>query len=86
MELGRDRTVAEVISRLAAAREGVVKVEGTWGSFAHLLAAFISERLGRPILYICPHIDDADKAVETICILSARSRSSHWRRGKARRI
>ncbi|MHC4574170.1 MAG: transcription-repair coupling factor [Planctomycetota bacterium] len=67
MELGRDRTVAEVISRLEAARgEGVVKVEGTWGSFAHLLAAYVSERLGRPILYICPHIDDADKAVDDL--------------------
>jgi transcription-repair coupling factor (superfamily II helicase) len=66
MELGRDRTVAEVISRLEAAREGVVKVEGTWGSFAHLLAAFVSERLGGPILYICPHIDDADKAVDDL--------------------
>ncbi|MHC4060195.1 MAG: hypothetical protein ACYSR6_01105, partial [Planctomycetota bacterium] len=66
MELGRDRTVAEVISRLGAAREGVVKVEGTWGSFAHLLAAHISEELARPILYVCAHIDDADKAVDDL--------------------
>ena len=64
MELGRDRTVSEIISRLetAAPGGGPVEVEGTWGSFARLLAAYISKELGRPILYICPHIDDADRA------------------------
>ena len=67
MELGRDRTVAEIISRLKTARGGgVVKVEGTWGSFAPLLAAYISKELGRPILYIRPHIDDADKAADDL--------------------
>jgi len=40
MELGWEKTVSEIISRLKAARgEGVVKVAGTWGSFARLLAA-----------------------------------------------
>ena len=64
MNLGKDKTVAEIISRLEAAVPvgGPVEVEGTWGSFARLLAAYISKELGRPILYICPHIDDADKA------------------------
>jgi len=64
MNLGRDKTVSEIISRLKTARpeDGPVEVEGTWGSFARLLAAYISEKLGRPILYVCPHIDDADKA------------------------
>ena len=68
MQLGRDKTVAEVISRLEATKDGkgVVKVEGTWGSFARLLAAYISEKLGRPILYICPHIDDADKTADDL--------------------
>ncbi|NIP24897.1 MAG: hypothetical protein GWN67_26120, partial [Phycisphaerae bacterium] len=66
MNLGRDKIVAEIISRLKTVRpgEGAVKVEGTWGSFAHLLATYISEKLGRPILYICPHIDDADKTAD----------------------
>ncbi|MHC4283827.1 MAG: DEAD/DEAH box helicase, partial [Planctomycetota bacterium] len=66
MNLGRDKIVAEIISRLKTVKpgEGAVKVEGTWGSFARLLAAYISEKSGRPILYICPHIDDADKAVD----------------------
>jgi transcription-repair coupling factor (superfamily II helicase) len=67
MELGRDRTVAEIISRLKnACGGGAVKVEGTWGSFAPLLAAYISKKLGRPILYLRPHIDDADKAADDL--------------------
>ena len=68
MELGRDRTVCEIISRLKAAKpdEGAVKVEGTWGSFARLLTAYMSEKLNRPILYICPHIDDADKVADDL--------------------
>ncbi len=68
MELGRDKTVAEIISRLKSAKagEGVVKVAGTWGSFARLLTAYISEKTARPILYICPHIDDADKAADDL--------------------
>ncbi len=68
MDLGRDKTVAEIISQLETAKGcgGVVKIEGTWGSFARRLAAYISEELGRPILYICPHIDDADKAADDL--------------------
>ena len=29
-----------------------------------MLASYISKELGRPILYIRPHIDDADKAAD----------------------
>jgi transcription-repair coupling factor (superfamily II helicase) len=66
VELSRDKTVVELISRLKAARGGAVKVEGTWGSFAPLLVTYISKELGRPILYIRPHIDDADKAADDL--------------------
>jgi transcription-repair coupling factor (superfamily II helicase) len=67
MELGRDKTVVEITSRLEAARGGgVVQVEGTWGSFARLLTAHISKKLSRPVLYICPHIDDADKVADDL--------------------
>jgi len=68
MELGTDKTVGRIIYRLKSAKagEGVVKVEGTWGSFARLLTVYISEKLSRPILYICPHIDDADKAADDL--------------------
>jgi transcription-repair coupling factor (superfamily II helicase) len=70
MDLSRDKTIAEIVSRLEAAGDGKgevkVKVEGTWGSFAPLLAVHISKKLGRPILYICPHIDDADRIAEDL--------------------
>jgi len=67
VELGRDRTVSEIISRLETARgEGVVRVEGTWGSFARLLGAYISGKAGRPILYVCPHIEGADRASDDL--------------------
>ena len=68
MELGRDRIVREIISRLKTAKgnEGVVKVEGTWGSFAPLLVSYISKELGRLIFYLRPHIDDADKAADDL--------------------
>ena len=75
MDLVCDKVISRIISRLEAApasscrrqeRGEAVKVEGTWGSFAHLLAAYISKKLGRPILYICPHIEDADKAADDL--------------------
>ena len=62
MDLAPDKTVREIVSRLARPGEGVVKVEGTWGSFARLLAAHVSDKTSRPILYVCAHIDDVDKA------------------------
>jgi len=58
--------VREIVSRLAKTGEGAVKVEGTWGSFARLLGAHISRETSRPILYVCPHIDDADKAADDL--------------------
>jgi transcription-repair coupling factor (superfamily II helicase) len=68
MKLGRDRTVQEILARLenAAGNGEVVKVEGTWGSFGSMLVAYISESTGRPILYVRPHIDDADKAADDL--------------------
>ncbi|MDD5326644.1 MAG: transcription-repair coupling factor [Phycisphaerae bacterium] len=68
MNLGVDKVVSEIVARLKTAKgnEGAVKVEGTWGSFARLLAVHISKELGRPILYVRPHIDDADKAADDL--------------------
>ena len=75
MDLGRDKTVSEIISRLETAKSGggAVKVEGTWGSFAPLLACYASEKIGRPILYISPHIDDADKTVDDLHTFGGKS-------------
>jgi len=74
MDLGCNKVVSRIISRLthpsktsaSSVEPGAVKVEGTWGSFARLLAAYISEKLSRPILLICPHIEDADKAADDL--------------------
>ena len=65
MDPGRDKSIEEIAGRLKTTK-GVVKVAGTWGSFARLLAAHLSKQLSRPILYVCPHIDDADNAVDDL--------------------
>ncbi len=73
MSLGRDNVVAEIVARLSAAGAGgVVRAEGTWGSFAPLLVAHMSKELARPILYIRPHIDDADKATDDLAAFDAK--------------
>jgi transcription-repair coupling factor (superfamily II helicase) len=56
----------EIISQLNAARTGVVKIAGTWGSFAPLLALHIHQQTNKPILYISRHLDDADNVVDDI--------------------
>jgi transcription-repair coupling factor (superfamily II helicase) len=66
MDLARDKVVSQIASRLAMPKKGAVQVEGTWGSFARLLAAHVAKTLGRPVLYVCPHIDDADKAFDDL--------------------
>ncbi len=68
IDLRQDKKVCEIIFRLETAKDkgGVVKVEGMWGSFAPYLTAFIFEQLCRPILYISPHIDDADKIADDL--------------------
>jgi transcription-repair coupling factor (superfamily II helicase) len=77
MDLGWDKTVQEILARLdsaplPASGGGVVNVEGTWGSFGPMLAAYISEKTGRPILYVRPHIDDADKAADDLQTFTGR--------------
>jgi transcription-repair coupling factor (superfamily II helicase) len=72
MELRQEKLITQIAQRLAA-QGGVVKVSGTWGSFARLLAAHISKQLQRPILYICPHIDDADNALDDLLTFGSTS-------------
>jgi transcription-repair coupling factor (superfamily II helicase) len=66
MDLTQVKAVAQIISRLVAGAQGPVKVEGTWGSFARLLAVHVAQTLKRPVLHICPHIDDADRAFDDL--------------------
>ena len=39
---------------------GLVVADGLWGSFAPTLAGIIARQLGRPLLYITAHLDQAD--------------------------
>jgi len=66
VDLSKDKVVSQIISRLEAAGSRAVKVDGTWGSFAPMLAAHISRQLKRPILYVSPHIDDADNVSDDL--------------------
>ena len=66
MDLAGDKVVSQVVSRLSQAAKGPVLVEGTWGSFARLLTAHISRTLHRPVVHVCPHIDDADRAFDDL--------------------
>ncbi|MCU0917526.1 MAG: transcription-repair coupling factor [Planctomycetes bacterium] len=66
MDLAGDKVVAQVVSRLRQAAPGPVHVEGTWGSFARLLTAHVARTLHRPILHVCSHIDDADRAFDDL--------------------
>jgi transcription-repair coupling factor (superfamily II helicase) len=72
MQIGNDSAVREITSRLKVLRpgEGAVKVEGSWGSFARLLAAHAAGELKTPVLYISPHIDDADSAGDDLGVFS----------------
>ncbi len=58
--------MAQIVARLAAGGAGPVKVEGTWGSFARLLTAHVAQALKRPVLHVCPHLDDADRALDDL--------------------
>jgi len=76
VDLSQDKAVCELVSRLRQTEKGAVKADGTWGSFAPLLAAYVAETLNRPILYISPHIDDADHVsddLQTFSNLSVQS-------------
>ena len=73
MDLGWDKTVQEILARLEDGSGGeAVNVEGTWGSFGPMLVAYISGKLSRPMLYVRPHIDDADKAVDDLQTFTGR--------------
>ena len=42
-------------------RQGVVSADGLWGSYAPILAGGVSRTLGRPLLYVTAHLDQADE-------------------------
>ena len=67
MNIGQAKEVQQIVSQLKTADANrPVKVAGTWGSFAPLLALRLCEQLKKPILYISPHLDDADNVVDDL--------------------
>jgi transcription-repair coupling factor (superfamily II helicase) len=52
--------------------DGPVKVDGTWGSFAPMLAAHISKALKRPILYVNAQLDEADRTSDDLQVFAGR--------------
>lgn len=73
------RAVSELIPRLKADDNRPVKIAGTWGSFAPLLALNIQQQLTKPILYISRHLDDSDNVVDDIIAFHPSSfRSKHF--------
>jgi len=73
--LGEDTIVCEILSRLKENRpqDGAVKVDGTWGSFAPMLAAHISKALKRPILYVNAHLDESDRTGDDLQVFAGAS-------------
>ncbi len=68
MDLRRDNRLGELVQRIRnrGEDEGPIRVCGTWGSYARFAAGHISKELGRPVLYVCAHIDDADNAADDL--------------------
>jgi len=67
MDLLKNTTVKKLIEVVKAAQSGdVINAAGTWGSFAPALVGCIAESIRRPVLYIRPHIDDADNATDDL--------------------
>lgn len=74
MQLKNNKAVGEIISLLKNGKsQQAVNVEGTWGSFAPMLAVELNKILKKPILYISAHIDDADNAADDISVFSGRA-------------
>ena len=74
MDLGEDKIVCQIVSRLKESKpqDGAVKVDGTWGSFAPMLAAHISRTLKRPILYVNAQLDEADRTSDDLQVFTGR--------------
>jgi transcription-repair coupling factor (superfamily II helicase) len=56
----------EELTRLLAMERGVAAAEGLWGSAARILAALTAQRLGRPLLLVTAHADEADDCRDDI--------------------
>ena len=67
MKLTKHKAVQEILSQIQSLKHnGCIEVDGTWGSFAPLLAGCLGKELNRPVLFISPHIDDSDKVSDDL--------------------
>lgn len=61
--IAESAVVAEICARLT---QGHAAATGQWGSCALALAAVVQKKLGRPLLVVTAHLDEADDAVDQI--------------------
>jgi transcription-repair coupling factor (superfamily II helicase) len=74
VNLGKYKQVLEVVSRLRESDRGeLVRVDGGWGSFAPVLAGHIANELGRVMVFVSSHIEDADNAAEELSVFSGQA-------------
>ena len=71
--LRQDAAVRSIIERLSTGDSPApVTADGARGSYAPLLAAALWRTLNRPVLYISPHIDDADHVADDLQVFAGR--------------
>ncbi|MFI4911780.1 MAG: transcription-repair coupling factor [Sedimentisphaeraceae bacterium JB056] len=72
LELQKDKTISDIISRFADKTfRSRISIGGNWASFANCLACCLSKHTSRDLLVISPHIEDADRAYEDMVSFSA---------------
>jgi transcription-repair coupling factor (superfamily II helicase) len=67
MNLDLEKKISEVTERLNNSKPGqVINLQGCWGSFSALLVSHLSKKLEKNILFVHPHIDDADNSYDDL--------------------
>ncbi len=58
-QIAQDETLERLERHLQTA-QGVVHLSGLWGSSAPMVIAHLASRVGRPVLYVTAHLEEAD--------------------------
>lgn len=67
MNLDSEKTILSLTERLADCEPGqVVGLQGSWGAFPSLMVSHLAKKLKRNILFLHPHIDDADNCFDEL--------------------
>ncbi len=67
-----DARLDQLSRRIAGPAQGPVIADGQWGSSARILAGLATERLGRPLLFVTAHTDEADEARDDLELVLGR--------------